>query len=1670
VSFSGEGYRIDYTKATERGDAIWGITQTIEVDITNTGNKTLENCMIAFDDYCGDVNLWSGAAFAETDSGLKYLRGLDSGLYILPGATHKIRYELVNVTGVPGLIGMIQERVETNGFSASLQIDGDWGTTFNGSITLTNTTNKPIEWWEFTFDSNFTITEILNSWNSPNHSITNGVHMLKGTALSATDTIPANSSITIGLKGAKLSGVTPVMNIAKMTEVVAGNSFGIEPPDTPENPNKHGNGGTIAPPISEGTSGIRVINGNALAGTSGNDASRKVLFVDVLDLINGTCIKANEIYGIEAVTFGDKGNRQVYIDTRISGSAWISSPQFHGSSTVAADTIQAIMVDENGNESYPVAGIPDSGRMDINKLIYMNQYGGNPKVASNIVALAPFVTSETPEKFDVRIRANNDGGIGHCVTSFSLLGVNGEVLGIAVYSTQDDNGTWNAFIPNCDCNDYDDGITCRFGGTITSESYNFGVLNGNVIENNSASRPALDIDVLSLIDGTPIQANDIYGIMAITNGTDRNRQAYINVNDIASPMFHGSSTVNTERINAIMENGEISPRTEYNTLTYMNMYGGSPKAANNITELTPFVASENPDRFDVRIRSNQNDSIDAFTVVAFVLLGENEDYLGFCEYSDGVWSQFMSFAPCVCGKCPGFDDYNYYSISAEVEYDSANKEVTVTWEPYDPTGTFEVFYAPYGYEENYQSLGIFENEFTYIHETGEDDFIANYYKVVQTIDDEIVAESDECYVIWSPDGVDWTEYLRDWTLEGEIFAEINTEDNPFIISMEIEAAGIPDLHLQVAESGYSYAMSNDMMLGLIPELIYPEDLAIGDITLKFEVKDEYLDNELGIYTDNDEFVGIKRINVFKWFDEVNMSLPIETKFDLANGKNVLYTGVDELGTFCLVDMEKWFNFLNEYGEEDEDDEEEYNPSSPLGIETLDDEVFFASTPLYNITNGIANDYIAIVAQGRNFSMGTTEGNPENPQDSNKRILFGYTGAGTSYTTIQIDGVNHIYEPTSISYNGNKITSSKAYGDISVTQQFSIIYNQYTGREDVGEFSYSVKNTGNTEHNVGIRIMFDTMLGDNDHCPFKIPNIGNVSTELDLSGGAVPEFWQAIDSLTSPTVTAQGTLKYDKHSTPDRVRFTNWNTASNYPWDYTRATGTSNGDSAVCLYWNPVSIAKNEFMTCKTRLGLSSFKLDTKPPLTVAVSSVKNIEVERDAFGYEQYSHNPFTITAYVENTSTSTASNVNVELNLPTNMKIVEGSKNNNLGNISMGAQKQVSWQVQVDVTAKARVDNYSIVITADDVDSKTVKEQVKVPAIKQKFDILIGTGWKQITLDAPPRSNSGVDTDDDGLSDWNEIATEKIINMRNEIVDYYTGKTHVPVSVQYFTAQDLPSVQDCIDSVRGNKGYSENALNRFKQEVEENYNDAYVIEQQINAKLRNTKILPIKSDPTEKYTSGDGYSDYHKVHANPKFDPFRFLVFDWIEQGEDEAIYLGFHSVRGSSAYHTSIIVFITPFSDLYNNGDFKEFIDEKNDKYCSSLKGSYINYLTFGAGPEDGVIVDHWLLPDNLLGSKLIARINRSGDTNIKIKEEMIRLAPQDEINAFKSLYTHNQYFIDKKANIEYFAMPSNKFLKMYNSNSFTHGLLIASGVDEPKNIKLWIPGWIGMAIPNSYFGRSR
>jgi hypothetical protein len=196
-------------------------------------------------------------------------------------------------------------------------------------------------------------------------------------------------------------------------------------------------GGIIAPPRRQGLTGSHVINGNALR----NNIS--VLDINVMDLINGTCINAGDIRGIQAEIWAPQANtRQIYFE--VNG---VQSPMFET------------------NTANPAR-------------IHM------PREAVHTVTHT--FNAVNSANFNVRIRANNAvWGVGW----ISLLDINGNVLGKTFYSTQNALGTWSGFSAACGCNlEYEltDSIA-RITG-FKGENYNPNLVIPHFLEGNRVSR------------------------------------------------------------------------------------------------------------------------------------------------------------------------------------------------------------------------------------------------------------------------------------------------------------------------------------------------------------------------------------------------------------------------------------------------------------------------------------------------------------------------------------------------------------------------------------------------------------------------------------------------------------------------------------------------------------------------------------------------------------------------------------------------------------------------------------------------------------------------------------------------------------------------------------------------------------------------------------------------------------------------------------------------------------------------------------------------------------------------------------------------------------------------------------------------------------------------------
>jgi hypothetical protein len=291
-------------------------------------------------------------------------------------------------------------------------------------------------------------------------------------------------------------------------------------------------------------------------------------------------------------------------------------------------------------------------------------------------------------------------------------------------------------------------------------------------------------------------------------------------------------------------------------------------------------------------------------------------------------------------------------VIQELVYSQATGNIAISWsiigDTYGgvslhshPDAPFEIYIQTFGNDE-FEHLATVEyngkQSYTYNHSVNREvDFVVNYYEIRQyvgeyTVQHEIVnphsgnpstfshrqtnliVRSNTSHVIWSPVGVRWEDYTRKWEIadNNQLLGSINnhTLNNHYKLSVDLISAGIPQIHFNNQITRYSGALANanPAVFGIIPEIFYNRNLTLETMEIKFEIEDIWLDYLNDSHLSHHEFSGIRRLNIFKFYENINMFLPIETKFD--DNKNIVYAEVTTVGTYGLIDMEIWLKILN----------------------------------------------------------------------------------------------------------------------------------------------------------------------------------------------------------------------------------------------------------------------------------------------------------------------------------------------------------------------------------------------------------------------------------------------------------------------------------------------------------------------------------------------------------------------------------------------------------------------------------------------------------------------------------------------------------------------------------------------------------------------------------------
>jgi hypothetical protein len=372
-----------------------------------------------------------------------------------------------------------------------------------------------------------------------------------------------------------------------------------------------------------------------------------------------------------------------------------------------------------------------------------------------------------------------------------------------------------------------------------------------------------------------------------------------------------------------------------------------------------------------------------------------------------------------------------------------------------------------------------------------------------------------------------------------------------------------------------------------------------------------------------------------------------------------------------------------------------------------------------------NEYIVIVvnqnqnSQGR-FAVETTGGAPARENDDNKPLIYGRPNPWTSYTSLWINDQKYVFGGSTERRAGdgarygevvqkptvedNKIVTKTRFDNIVVEQILSIVKSSTTGLADSAQIQYRVTNEGQQEEKVGLRIMLDTMLGENDGAPFRLGE-DTISTDKLYYDKQLDDFWQAFDSVSNPQVTSQGSFIGPDVSTPDRVYFSDWGSLADGVWDFDfnpgqdfMRKGEYEIDSAMAMYWVPEILEPGQTKTYITKYGLGGITI-VPGILSLGVTSPAEVTLDNN--------NQTFPVVAYLENTSEINARNVSIQIDLPDGFNAEQVSRD--LGDMEPGDISQITWNVEAeDKNNLPESMTYRVIVDADNTDSNEVERKVE--------------------------------------------------------------------------------------------------------------------------------------------------------------------------------------------------------------------------------------------------------------------------------------------------------------------------------------------------------------------------
>ena len=260
-----------------------------------------------------------------------------------------------------------------------------------------------------------------------------------------------------------------------------------------------------------------------------------------------------------------------------------------------------------------------------------------------------------------------------------------------------------------------------------------------------------------------------------------------------------------------------------------------------------------------------------------------------------------------------------------------------------------------------------------------------------------------------------------------------------------------------------------------------------------------------------------------------------------------------------------------------------------------------------------------------FGVVTTSGNPDDPSDDNQRLTYSRNGE-TNNTRFTIDARQPDLKELQI-VSSNRLVENGAYeaewrdGDVQIKRNIRLVAGETSRRFDQIEVAYTITNSGQSQHTIGLREMLDTLIGANDGVPFIVPGQdGLVNSVTSYGGNQVPDLVLALErpDLTDPGVIVEIGLRARQSERPIEVVLSHW-PGSNAIWNYDRNRPIGS-DSAIGIFYEIRTLSPGESRYLAYSYGLG----------TISSTRTKNAKLSLSANG-PFHAAGKFWLTVLVQN-------------------------------------------------------------------------------------------------------------------------------------------------------------------------------------------------------------------------------------------------------------------------------------------------------------------------------------------------------------------------------------------------------------------------------------------------------